>query len=120
MKNWNEAVFSYKINFLIEDFYEHHFIYDQNLYNVEGHFIEFFGFNFEFRLDSETFVLVDACYSAIELICMGECFLRYMASINKLGFITEDALNDTFMIHIKNHLVSLGYEEKLLGNSEIT
>jgi len=43
-----------------------------------------------------------------------------MASINKLGFITEDALNDTFMIHIKNHLVSLGYEEKLLGNSEIT
>lgn len=43
-----------------------------------------------------------------------------MESIDRKGYITDNILQQNFMIHIMDHLFSLGYERKVLGNSELT
>ena len=59
-------------------------------------------------------------YDVLELIIITEELFRYFNSINERGFIKEESLNDSFMVDNMNLLCSLGFEKKLLGNTEIT
>lgn len=67
-------------------------------------------------------------YDALELVVITKGFFRYMNSINERGYIREVsledsfilALDDSFILDIHNHFVSLGFDNKKLGNSETT
>lgn len=52
-------------------------------------------------------------YAPIDLLCIGSGFFTYMESINRKGYITDNILQQNFMIHIMDHLFSLGYERKV-------
>ena len=68
--------------------------------------------SFEFDLEGQFYRLSGKVYDAIDLICFTNGVFRYMNSINKRGYIREKALEGTFMIHITNHLFSLGSKNK--------
>lgn len=59
-------------------------------------------------------------HDALDLICIIEGLFRYLNNINRRGFVNEVSYYESFINHISNHLSSLGYEEKTLGNSELT
>lgn len=66
------------------------------------------------------FVFFRLCYreyGAIELLSLADYILREMNSIKNRGYISENALDKTFMVQIKDHLYKLVYKNKLLGNS---
>lgn len=84
-----------------------------------GVVLKFMGLAFIFDVMDERYRLLDKSYDSLELLCIGECMLRNMNSINKKGFMVKDFIDNNFMAHISSHLESLGYEKKLLGNSEL-
>ena len=81
--------------------------------------IVLFGLVFSFDRHKLIYQLVEKDYDVLELIIITEELFRYLNKINERGYVKGDALSDSFTVDIMKHLVSLGYEEKLLGNSEI-
>jgi hypothetical protein len=117
---WDGCIFNDKINFVKDRFYNERFPGDCCSVSMAGSEISMFGLSFVFDLDSETYTLKDKNYSSVDLICIADNFYRYFESINSYGFVSEESLNGNFISFFKDHLVTLGYGGRLLGNSEIT
>jgi hypothetical protein len=63
---------------------------------------------------------MDFEYDPLDLVCITESFFKYMDVVNRKGFVPHNYLNSIFVILISKHLTSLGYEDKMLANSELT
>lgn len=75
--------------------------------------------DFTFYCSSESYKLVERYYDPLELLSISDCVFRHLESINKLGFVPERVLDNIFMSHFGDHLESMGFESKLLGNAEL-
>lgn len=71
-------------------------------------------------IKKQYYMLCNRDYGPVDLICIIDSLFRYLDSINKCGYVKDDALQNTFFVHIREHLSSLGYEEKVIANSELT
>ena len=89
------------------------------LNKIDKDFISIYGLEFSFDEKSLTYKLSDKVYDAIDLICIVECLFSTMGSINNRGYVSLNSLTNNFMSMIADHLFSLGFEKKILGNSEL-
>jgi len=117
---WDGCIFNEKLNLVKDMNYKINYPGDVCLVYFIDKTINIFGVGFKFDLESETYSLVEKTFTSIELVCIATNFYRYFESINRFGFVTEESLNGNFISFFKDHLVTLGYEGRLLGNSEIT
>jgi len=118
--DWNNCIFKDKISLVKDGYYKSKFPNDCCEANINGEKISMFGLTFVYDFYKEYYNILDKNYTSIELLCIADCFYRYFESINIYGFVNLESLNGNFISSFKDHLVSLGYERRLLGNSEIT
>lgn len=92
----------------------------KNVSVTNANHIVIFGLIFHLMRADLFIVWFEKDYDVLELIFITEELFRYLNSINERGFIKEESLNDSFMVDNMNLFCSLGFEKKLLGNTEIT
>lgn len=117
---WNGCIFNDKLNLVKDKYYNIYYPGDVCNASFTGKIITIFGIDFIYDMESETYKILEKGFSSVDLVCIAHNFYRYFESVNRYGFVTEDSLNGNFISFFKEHLVTLGYEKRFLGNSEIT
>lgn len=121
LKSDNEIFksFHYKCEHIKSYFYQK--VHNRsNIASFEGNIINIMGIFFEFEEKNQSYALLDFYYDPFYLLCVIDSFFKYLGSVNRKGFVPDNYLDTIFVVHIKQHLSSLGYEDKLLANSELT
>jgi hypothetical protein len=78
------------------------------------------GLEFAFENKNKIYKLTDRVYDVIDLICIVDSLFRSMNAINVKGYVSIDSLTNKLISNVSQHLYSLGYEKKVLGNYELT
>lgn len=121
LKSDDNFSFQEKISKIKDSFYKFSCMETRNfvLNKMDKEFITICGLEFLFDEKSLTSKLSGKDYDVIDLICIVNCIFSTMGSINARGYVSLDSLTNNFMSSIGDHLFSLGYEKKFLGNSEL-
>jgi hypothetical protein len=82
--------------------------------------VSLFGLDFKYVFGRERLELFRVNYCVIELISMLYSLFRYMDSINKRGYVTDGAVEKTFIYCLGEFFADYGFEPIKLGNSELT
>jgi hypothetical protein len=77
-------------------------------------------FGLEFKFHGSSYKLHRDNYEPTELVSISEDLFQALHSINRKGFVTDSYFEDTFLVHISNHMASFGLKTHFLGNSELT
>jgi hypothetical protein len=89
------------------------------LNKIDKELINISGLEFSFYEKSLTSKLSNKIYDVIDLICIVDCLFSTMGGIKNRGYVSLNSLTNNFMSMIADHLFSLGFEKKVLGNSEL-
>jgi hypothetical protein len=90
------------------------------LNKIDKELISIYGVEFSFDEKTLTYKLSNKVYDVLDLICIIDCLFSTVGDINNRGYVSLNSLTNNFMSMISGHLFSLGFEKKVLGNSEFT